>query len=156
MFLVSLMIGASCLGFLPWNLAKKRVFMGDVASVPLGFALAALCAFGVVGGAFSVATALLVLSLFIVDASLTLLRRVIRGERWYTAHRQHLYQQLIVSGWAHEKVLGLYLSVNILLVLPAIVVTVRDPQIAWFVATGVFAIMAVGWTLAMRRLGVTA
>jgi Fuc2NAc and GlcNAc transferase len=154
--LVGLMISASCLGFLPWNLARRRVFMGDVASVPLGFALAGLCGYGAASGAIPLSAALLVLLVFIVDASLTLLVRVLRGERWYTPHRQHLYQQLIRSGWSHESVLALYLSINMLLVLPAIVVTVRNPEFAWFVTWALIAVMTVGWALAVRRLGVTA
>lgn len=156
MALVSLMIAASCLGFLPWNLVRSRVFMGDVASVPLGFALAGLCAYGVATGAFPGTAALLVLAVFIVDTSLTLLGRMLRRERWYTAHRQHLYQRLIVSGWSHESVLVLYLSINIMLVLPAIVVTVRNPEFTWFLTPGLIAMMIVGWILAIRRLGVTA
>lgn len=156
MALVAVAIASSCLGFLPWNLVRSRVFMGDVASVPLGFALAALCGYGVARGAFPGGAAVLVLAVFIVDASLTLFRRVLKGERWYTAHRQHLYQQLIASGWSHESVLALYLSINIALVLPAVIVTVRVPEIAWLVTPGLIAMMAVGWILAIRRLGVTA
>ncbi len=156
MSLVSLMIAASCLGFLPWNLVRNRVFMGDVASVPLGYALAGLCVYGVGSGSISAVQAMLVLAVFIVDASLTLLGRVLRGERWYTAHRQHLYQRLIASGRSHESVLALYITINIVLVLPAVVVTVRQPEIAWLVAPGLIATMIVGWILAIRRLGVTA
>ncbi len=156
LYLVSLVIAVSCMGFLPWNLAPKRIFMGDVGSVPLGFALGALCAWGVAIEAFSLASAILVLSVFMVDAGLTLLRRVIRGERWYTAHRQHLYQQLIAAGWSHGNVLVLYLSLNVLLVLPAIVVTATESGFDWFVALGMIATMVVGWILAVRRLGVTA
>lgn len=154
MTLVSGMISASCLGFLPWNLVRNRVFMGDVGSVPLGFALAALCAYGATTGVFPVSVAILVLAVFLVDASLTLFRRVLKGERWYTAHRQHLYQQLIAKGWSHESVLALYLSINIVLVLPAIVVSVRNPALTWFVTLGLISIMIAGWTLATRRLGV--
>lgn len=156
MALVSLMVSASCLGFLPWNLVKNRVFMGDVASVPLGFALAGLCIYGVAGGTMSAAQAIMVLAVFIVDASLTLLGRVLKGERWYTAHRQHLYQRLIASGRSHERVLALYTTINFALVLPAIVVSVRSPELTWVVTTGLIATMVVGWILAIRRLGVTA
>ena len=156
MSLVSLMVAASCLGFLPWNLAKNRVFMGDVASVPLGFAFAALCLYGVGRGIFGASLAVLVLAVFIVDASLTLFGRVLRGERWYTAHRQHLYQRLIASGRSHHWVLALYTTINIALVLPAVVVSVRSPELAWFVTLGLIAAMVVGWILAIRRLGVTA
>lgn len=156
MALVSLLIAASCGGFLPWNLVRARVFMGDVASVPLGFALAALLVYGTGSGAFSPAAAALVLAAFIVDASLTLFRRVLRGERWYTAHRQHLYQQLILRGWSHLGVLALYQSINIVLVYPAIVVVVEYPHLERIVTPGLIAMMAIGWYLAARRLGVTA
>jgi Fuc2NAc and GlcNAc transferase len=156
MALVSLMIAASCLGFLPWNLARRRVFMGDVASVPLGFVLGALSVVGVIIGVFPVQAAVLVLAVFLVDAGLTLAWRVLRGERWYTAHRQHVYQQLIARGWSHESVLILYLSINIVLVLPAVVVTVSSPNLAWGVTLGLIATMIVGWILVIRRLGVTA
>lgn len=156
MALISLVIAASCLGFLPWNLVRNRVFMGDVGSVPLGFVLASLCAYGVARGNFTLPAAVLVLAVFIVDAGLTLLRRVLRGERWYTAHRQHLYQRLIIAGWSHESVLALYLSINIMLVLPAIVLTVRDPHAAWHISLGLITALVIGWVLANRRLGVMA
>lgn len=153
---ISLVVAAACMGFLPWNLARRRVFMGDVGSVPLGFVLACLGVFGVISGAMPVQAAVLVLSVFMVDAGLTLVWRVLKGERWYTAHRQHLYQQLIARGWSHESVLVLYMSINIVMVLPAVVVTVRSPNLAWAVATGLVATMIVGWILAIRRFGVTA
>ena len=156
MTLVSVMVAISCLGFLPWNLVRRRVFMGDVGSVPLGFVLASLAVYGVISGVLPVQAAVLVLAVFLVDASMTLLWRVIKGERWYTAHRQHLSQQLIVRGWAHESVLLLYLSINIVLVLPAVVVTVSVPNLAWMVSTGLVVAMMLGWILAIRRFGVTA
>ncbi|HKJ16489.1 MAG TPA: glycosyltransferase family 4 protein [Xanthomonadales bacterium] len=156
MAMVSFMVAASCAGFLPWNLRQKRIFMGDVGSVPLGFVLAALCAYGVAMGNFSPWLAVLVLVVFLVDASLTLLWRVLRGERWYTPHRQHLYQQLITRGCSHQSVLALYTMINICLVLPAAVVSVRNPGIAWLVSSVLIATMVVGWTLSIRRLGATA
>jgi UDP-N-acetylmuramyl pentapeptide phosphotransferase/UDP-N-acetylglucosamine-1-phosphate transferase len=156
MALVSIMVACSSLGFLPWNLTRRRIFMGDAGSVPLGFVLASLCAYGVARGYFLPSQAILVLAVFIVDASLTLIWRVLRGEQWYTAHRQHLYQQLIARGCSHESVLVLYTCINIVLVLPAAVVTVRNPDLAWFITPGLIATMIVGWILAIRRLGVTA
>ena len=79
MALVSLMVSASCLGFLPWNLVPRRVFMGDAGSVPLGFVLAFLGVYGVISGPLPVQAAVLVLAVFLVDATLTLIRRVLRG-----------------------------------------------------------------------------
>ena len=147
-------------GFVDWVFVwdmlpiLARAALVTIEATLLGFALAAICAYGVATGAFGLTAAVLVLGVFLVDASLTLLRRVLRGERWYTPHRQHLYQQLIAVGWSHESVLALYLSINIVLVLPAIVVSVRNPALTWFVTLGLIAAMIVGWTLATRRLGV--
>ena len=154
--LLALLIASSCAGFLPWNLVRARVFMGDVASVPLGFALGALLIYGVMTGALPPGVAILVLSVFLVDASLTLAGRIIRRERWYTAHRQHLYQQLISAGWTHQAVLVLYQSINIALVLPAVIVAEAKPELSWLLASGLIATLTGGWYIATRRLGVTA
>ena len=89
--------------------------MGDVGSLVLGFAVASLLVYGVGSGAFELPVGLMVSALFLVDATLTLARRVLRGERWYNAHRQHLYQRLIAAGWTHGRVLALYQALNLLL-----------------------------------------
>jgi Fuc2NAc and GlcNAc transferase len=60
--------------------------MGDVASVPLGFIFASLAVYGVQTGSMSLSVSILLMSVFIIDATLTLLTRVLCGERWYTAH----------------------------------------------------------------------
>jgi len=130
--LLGLLLAAACAGFLPWNLGRARVFMGDVGSLVLGFSLAALLLHGVVGGAFVLPVAVLVLLPFLMDATMTLLARVMRGERWYNAHRQHLYQRLIAHGWSHGRVAMLYQAINLVLVLPGIGVAVRFPALAVF------------------------
>ena len=99
--------------------------MGDVASVPLGFIFASLAIYGLYTGTIGLALSILIMSVFIVDASLTLLARVFAGERWYTAHNQHVYQRLIAHGWSHSRVLLLYQALNVMLVLPAIGLAVR-------------------------------
>jgi UDP-N-acetylmuramyl pentapeptide phosphotransferase/UDP-N-acetylglucosamine-1-phosphate transferase len=78
--LAALMLAAACAGFLPWNVPQARVFMGDAGSVPLGFAFAALLLLGWQQGALSLSCVLLLPSVFLVDAGLTLLRRFLRGE----------------------------------------------------------------------------
>jgi Fuc2NAc and GlcNAc transferase len=152
--LFSLLLAACCVGFLPWNLGRARVFMGDVGSLVLGFLFGALLLYGLGTGALSLPLALLVMLLFLTDATLTLLMRVIRGERWYNAHRQHLYQRLIGSGWTHGSVAILYQAINLTLVLPGIVVAVNFPVLAWAVALGLTLIFVLGWYLMMSRLGV--
>lgn len=93
-------------GFLAFNLPPARVFLGDAGSVPLGFLAAALGGCGAANGAWPGWFPLLVFSPFIVDASLTLARRALRGERVWIAHRSHYYQRLVLSGWSPRRLLA--------------------------------------------------
>lgn len=94
-------------GFLPHNFPRAKVFMGDVGSVPLGFITAGL---GVVlamkGGLWLIVPVALLHANFILDTSITLARRVLRGEKWYLPHREHFYQRLVRSGKSHAFVTG--------------------------------------------------
>jgi UDP-N-acetylmuramyl pentapeptide phosphotransferase/UDP-N-acetylglucosamine-1-phosphate transferase len=87
-------LAAACAGFLPFNIPRARIFLGDVGSGALGYVLAALAALSLQATGWKGAP-LLVLPLlaFGVDASLTLGRRVLRGERWWEPHVQHAYQK---------------------------------------------------------------
>ncbi|MDD5249257.1 MAG: glycosyltransferase family 4 protein [Rhodocyclaceae bacterium] len=103
MTLLCAAIAAAALGFLRFNFPPARLFMGDVGSVPLGFAAGAL---GYQGWSLSLWPwwfALFVFSPFAVDATLTLLRRAFRRERVWQAHREHYYQRLVQMGWGHRK-----------------------------------------------------
>lgn len=96
-------IAASALGFLFFNFHPARVFMGDTGSIPLGF-LAGLAGFaGWVSGDWPFWFPLLVFSPFIVDATVTLMRRLVRGEKVWQAHREHYYQRLILLGHGHRN-----------------------------------------------------
>jgi Fuc2NAc and GlcNAc transferase len=141
-------------GFLPWNFPRPRVFMGDVASVPLGFMIGAVLLESVSTAAIHPGVALLVMAVFFADATPTLLRRVIRGERWYTPHKQHMYQRLIGQGWSHSRVLAIYQAINVLLVLPAIVVAMMYPEQTWLVMGTCFMVLLIGWYAASRRVEV--
>jgi len=156
MALLALLLAGACAGFLPWNLGRARVFMGDVGSLSLGYLFAALLVYGVASGAFSLPAALLVMALFLADATLTLLARISRGERWYNAHRQHVYQRLIAHGWSHGRVALLYQAVNLVVVVPGIGVAVRYPALAWPAALMVALLLACAWHLLTRKFGVLA
>ncbi|HXS50939.1 MAG TPA: glycosyltransferase family 4 protein [Usitatibacter sp.] len=99
----SLAIASAAAGFLAYNFPPARVFLGDVGSIPLGFLAGALGCAGFAAGAWPAWFPLLVFSPFIVDASATLLRRIVRGERFWRAHRSHYYQRLVLSGWTQGK-----------------------------------------------------
>jgi UDP-N-acetylmuramyl pentapeptide phosphotransferase/UDP-N-acetylglucosamine-1-phosphate transferase len=97
------LLAAACAGFLALNFPPASIFMGDVGSTAIGFFLgmvpllpdAAPVPIEVVG---------IALSLFILDATTTLARRIARGERWFEAHRTHLYQRPVALGLPHRKV----------------------------------------------------
>jgi Fuc2NAc and GlcNAc transferase len=154
--LLAAILVAACGGFLPWNLGRARVFMGDVGSISLGFLLGAMLIHGVLLGSFSPVVAWMVMAVFVCDSTLTLLARVIRGERWYTPHKQHTYQRLIAKGWSHLQVMWLYQLINLLLVVPGIVVAVNYPEWAGIIAISITSALAIAWFLAMRKFGVLA
>jgi UDP-GlcNAc:undecaprenyl-phosphate GlcNAc-1-phosphate transferase len=95
-------IAAASAGFLAHNFPPARVFLGDAGSVPLGFLAGALGLQGVVLGAWPAWFPLVVFSPFIVDATVTLLARVLRGEPFWRAHRSHYYQRLVLAGWTRR------------------------------------------------------
>jgi len=99
------LIAGGCLGFLPHNFPKARMFMGDVGSAPLGF----LLAFALVWlcrrhGWELLAPLALIHANFVLDTGITLGRRVLRGEKWHLPHREHFYQRLIRAGRTHAFV----------------------------------------------------
>ncbi len=95
-------VAGAALGFLVWNRPPARIFLGDVGSVPLGFLLAWLLLSLAAHGAW--AAALILPSYFLADATLTLLRRALRGEKPWHAHREHFYQQAVQKGAGHGRV----------------------------------------------------
>jgi UDP-N-acetylmuramyl pentapeptide phosphotransferase/UDP-N-acetylglucosamine-1-phosphate transferase len=100
--LACLIIGATG-GFLVYNVPPARIFMGDVGSASLGFLAGALSLKGVQEQAFDFWVPVLIFSPFLVDATMTLLQRLLRGEKVWQAHREHYYQRLVLSGWSHRK-----------------------------------------------------
>ena len=104
-----LIVAAAALAFLPFNFPHARVFLGDVGSYFFGGWLAAL-AFASLSRSATFEMALAPLSLYAGDTALTLARRVMRGVRWTQAHREHVYQRLVIAGWSHARTTG-YVSV---------------------------------------------
>lgn len=100
---LALLISVATSGFLYYNMPPARIFMGDVGSVSLGFLAGALAVMGVHDGLFDMWVPLLIFSPFVVDATVTLIRRLLRGERVWQAHREHFYQRLVLAGWGHRR-----------------------------------------------------
>lgn len=112
---VLLLLASVVAGFWVWNYPKAKLFMGDVGSATLGgmVALVGLWlnqqAITGVGGVL-LWQSLFVFSVFWMDASVTLLRRVIKKEAFWQAHRDHFYQRLLRCGWSHQRVLWLEMT----------------------------------------------
>lgn len=125
---VSILLGASCLGFLAWNWPPARIFMGDVGSGYLGFMLAVL-SIAVTREQPYGGWALLTLSgVFFVDATVTLCRRVARGEKASEAHRSHAYQRLARRWSSHRRVTLSVLAINFAWLLPWALVGALHPR----------------------------
>ncbi len=100
---ISLLVAMAAGGFLLFNLPPARIFLGDVGSIPMGFLAGALAVMGVRDGVFDIWVPVLVFSPFVADATVTLFRRLLHGEKVWRAHREHYYQRLVLAGWSHRK-----------------------------------------------------
>jgi Fuc2NAc and GlcNAc transferase len=102
--LVALLVAAAAGGFLVWNWPPARLFMGDVGSGFLGFLFGGLAVASENAHVLPALIWIVLLGPFFADATVTLIRRMVRGERWLAAHRSHAYQRAVQAGWSHRKV----------------------------------------------------
>jgi UDP-N-acetylmuramyl pentapeptide phosphotransferase/UDP-N-acetylglucosamine-1-phosphate transferase len=122
-------LAAATLGFLVFNWPPARIFLGDVGSVPLGFLLGFLLLMLAARGHW--APALILPAYYLADATITITRRLLRGEKIWQAHSQHFYQHAVRGGRSHAQVSGAILAANAALVALAILsVTHPLPAIA--------------------------
>ena len=146
---VALALAAASGGFLAWNWPPARIFMGDVGSGVLGFVLAVLALWSAIHEELSLVVWLILAGVFLVDATLTLLIRMLRGERWYEAHRSHAFQHAARRWGSHRTVTLSVLAINVGWLLP----------MAWLAATHpswelvLLAVALLPLTLLAYRLG---
>lgn len=119
-------------GFLVFNWHPARIFMGDVGSIPLGFLAAGLGWYGVWAGVWPGWFPPLVFAPFLLDASLTLCRRILRRERVWEAHREHCYQRMVRLGDSHAVVCSRWLGAMLGGSVLALSLLVMDaPALGW-------------------------
>jgi Fuc2NAc and GlcNAc transferase len=128
----AIFLGAAVFGFLIWNWPPARIFMGDVGSGGLGFALTVLFLFGAAQGDIHLVVGLILVGVFLVDATLTLLIRMARGERWFEAHRSHGYQHAARRYDSHGVVSGAVLLINLFWLLPWAYCALKNPETELF------------------------
>ena len=127
---IGLAFVAACSGFLLWNWPPARIFMGDVGSGFLGYVIAVLAVIEAHESAVALMVWLILGGVFFVDATVTLARRLLRGERLYEAHRTHVYQCLARRWRSHRRVTLAVLGVNVFWLLPMAMFAARSPAYA--------------------------
>ncbi|MBU9262821.1 glycosyltransferase family 4 protein [Burkholderia multivorans] len=141
----------AALGFLLLNFHPARLFLGDAGSIPLGFLAGALGYWGWRTHVWPIWFPALVFSPFIADASVTLLRRMLRGERFWQAHREHYYQRMVRSGVGHGRTAVYWYLIMLAGIIVAMWAKGRpEPQqwLSFFVWYGVLA--CIGLVIDMR------
>lgn len=147
-WLAVLLCGA-VVGFLRWNWPESRLFMGDVGSASLGFLVVA---FALVGQSYGIPLTLwlILYGVFVFDASVTLIRRLLAGERWYEAHKLHAYQRLCQLGWGHQKVLLGVVVLNTTLFVMA-TIAYFYPALLWLCALSTGVLLTTAYFLVEYR-----
>ena len=144
-------LAAAALGFWYFNRPRARIFMGDVGSGTMGLLLFALMAMLWRVDWHLIWPALILGSSFVADASLTLLQRMVGGRRWYTAHREHLYQWLVRSGFTHATGGACYLAWNLLVAAPLAALAWFWPMWSVPIFIGTYLIATTIWILMKRQ-----
>jgi len=152
--LVALALFGAMLGFAPFNRPVARLFLGDVGSLPIGLLLGALLYVLATQGYF--AAALILPMYYLMDATITLLKRILRRERVWEAHRQHFYQQAVDGGMTAMRIVVHVFALNVVLIALA-VATIAYPG---FNIVGVIAAIVVAggvlWRFATAKRRLTA
>lgn len=138
---------AAVAGFVPFNFPRARIFMGDVGSGVLGLLVGVAVLWQLAVPSIAWTCGIVACSAFVTDATCTLLSRMLRGRRWYSAHREHLYQWLARCGFSHAQVVVLYMCWNLLIVLPVICWMNRasEPHAPLALAAALYALAVALW-----------
>ena len=142
---------AAALAFLVFNFNPARVFMGDAGSVPLGFLAALLGVAGIQAELWPIWFPFLVFSPFVVDATVTLVKRARRGETLWQAHRDHYYQRLVRMGLGHRGTALVSYVAMLISTLTALLVRDAAPPTQWMAVSGIALAYAVGLVYVDRR-----
>ncbi len=144
----SLIVAAAAAGFLLYNFPPARIFMGDTGSSVLGLLAAGFTLWADREGIFPLWLGILVFSPFVVDATVTLIRRAISRDRVWEAHKTHFYQRLVQVGWGHRRTVLWEYVLMIGCGLSAIVVVRAEPFLQW----SLLFVWALAYVILMRSI----
>jgi Fuc2NAc and GlcNAc transferase len=137
-------------GFLVWNWPPAQIFMGDVGSGFLGYVFAVLAIVSEKGSSVPLSVWLLLLGVFITDATITLFKRLVRGEKLSQPHRTHVYQLAVQAGNSHKQVTLAVLFINIMLAMTAIAAVQYRGYLLWIVLAAFILLTVLHFLLANR------
>jgi len=129
---LSAVLAAATAGFLVWNWPPAKIFMGDVGSSFIGYTLGVFALLSMHHGNMTVWTWFILLGVFVVDATLTLLVRALHGNIWYESHSSHAYQNAARYYKSHGKVTITVSMVNIFWLAPWAWLSVRYPETGFY------------------------
>jgi len=101
---INAVLVAAIAGFWVWNFPPARIFMGDTGAISLGALAGVMALLGAQRELFPLWVPAIIFSPFWVDATYTLFRRILRRDKYWQAHRTHLYQRLVIAGLGHRGV----------------------------------------------------
>lgn len=130
---VNIVIAGAAVGFLLFNLPPARIFMGDSGSSSLGFFAAVSMVWAARDDIFPFWVGVLIFSPFVVDATVTLVRRLMAGDKIWLAHKTHYYQRLVRLGWGHRKTTLAEYGLMSLCSVSAVCVTYFSEMLQWVV-----------------------
>jgi UDP-N-acetylmuramyl pentapeptide phosphotransferase/UDP-N-acetylglucosamine-1-phosphate transferase len=137
---ICFVIAAAAGGFLLLNYPPARIFLGDVGSSVLGFLAGGVSLWGIASGAFPWWLALLAFSAFVVDATATVMRRLVAAERIWTPHTTHFYQRLVRLGWGHRRTVVAEYVLMVLSSASGLLVMLRDGE-GWPILLAIWAVV---------------
>ncbi len=144
--LAAFALAGAVAGFLRWNWHPARIFLGDVGSYFIGFELAALMLMSGDSPA-RISPALILIAPFVVDATFTLLARALRGAPVWRAHREHVYQRLVLHAWSPARLCVVLALLLVGLCWPAAALSLR---LGVTPALFVYGLLAIIWLWARR------
>jgi Fuc2NAc and GlcNAc transferase len=136
------LLAAAAAGFLVFNWPPARIFMGDAGSGFLGYVFGVFLLYSTREDPQFLWVWLILLAVFWIDATLTLSRRFLAGERWHAPHRSHAYQHAAVLLRSHLPVTLSVIGINVLVLVPLATLAALLPRHAYAIALGSLALMA--------------
>lgn len=147
------LFSAAIAGFTVWNWPPAKIFLGDAGSGFLGYAFAVLGLYTVNKGFLPISFWLIILGVFLYDATFTLFYRVIQGKKWFSAHREHAYQHLIAFGISHKQVTISILLINVCILLPlACSVFFWQNQAFWLISASATSLWLVWFWINSKKI----